>query len=603
MRHILPLALCCALAGALVAASPQSTDFYPLNDVRPGMIGTGRTVFAGDTLEDFKAHIIGVLHNVIGPRRDLILAKLEGGPLATTGVIQGMSGSPVYIDGKLVGAVSYALGSFPREPIAGITPIGEMVGAVDRPGPRQAADLRLQWPAAPEQVFATIGRVMRRAAGDVSPLGDLRVVGPASLRDLVPALRPIGAAMVVSGLDPDVDRPLRDALDIPDAAQAAARARSASASPLRPGDAVGMSLVRGDLELGATGTVTHVDGANVYAFGHPFLNLGPANFAMTRAQVYTVLPSLDSSMKIATLGDVIGTMSQDRTTAVGGRLGAGPRELDLRVTLSSAGAADRQFRFSILRDEALTPLFAYVALFNVLIGYERQSGPLTIETNGTVSFGEAGDVPIDDIFTGDGAIASVANAIMTPVGLAATNDFRSVLPERIDVRVRVAERQNFATIDRVYLDTATPRFGGTHTLHVMLRDFRGGTETVSVPVAMPAHASGPLTLLVSDAATLSALEQRELRPGRPTTWPALLDQLTSAKRGNRLYVRLIAANPGTVVGGETLSALPASVRSILDGDKSVATAPVAKTVVGAWEQRLAKPIRGSRELTVTLSAR
>jgi hypothetical protein len=603
MRHILPLALCCALAGALVAASHQSTDFYPLNDVRPGMIGTGKTVFAGDTLEDFKAHIIGVLHNVIGPRRNLILAKLEGGPLATTGVIQGMSGSPVYIDGKLVGAVSYALGSFPREPIAGITPIGEMVGAVDRPGPRQAADLRLQWPAAPEQVFATIGRVMRRAAGDVSPLGDLRVVGPASLRDLVPALRPIGAAMVVSGLDPDVDRPLRDALDIPDAAQAAARARSASASPLRPGDAVGMSLVRGDLELGATGTVTHVDGANVYAFGHPFLNLGPANFAMTRAQVYTVLPSLDSSMKIATLGDVIGTMSQDRTTAVGGRLGAGPRELDLRVTLSSAGAADRQFRFSILRDEALTPLFAYVALFNVLIGYERQSGPLTIETNGTVSFGEAGDVPIDDIFTGDGAIASVANAIMTPVGLAATNDFRSVLPERIDVRVRVAERQNFATIDRVYLDTATPRFGGTHTLHVMLRDFRGGTETVSVPVAMPAHASGPLTLLVSDAATLSALEQRELRPGRPTTWPALLDQLTSAKRGNRLYVRLIAANPGTVVGGETLSALPASVRSILDGDKSVATAPVAKTVVGAWEQRLAKPIRGSRELTVTLSAR
>src|SRR4026208_1933185 len=133
---------------ALAASGAQSTGFMSPDEVRPGMVGIGRTVFAGDTIEEFKANIIGVLHNVIGPSRDLILAKLEGGPLANTGVIQGMSGSPVFINGKLIGAVSYSLGSFPKEPFAGITPIAEMTSAVDVAGPRpRARELGLTWPA------------------------------------------------------------------------------------------------------------------------------------------------------------------------------------------------------------------------------------------------------------------------------------------------------------------------------------------------------------------------------------------------------------------------------------------------------------------------
>jgi hypothetical protein len=601
-------AAACALTGVLVASTPQAPAFFPLADVRPGMVGVGRTVFAGSTIEEFRAHVIGVLRNVVGPRRDLILAKLEGGPLAMTGVIAGMSGSPVYIDGKLVGAVSYSLGSFPKEPIAGITPIAEMTGAVDRSGPRQGAGLALQWPATLDAVFSSLARVTRLASGAAGRVpGDLRIDGPASLADLAPALRPIGAAMVLSGLDPDVDRELRRALDVsPSDRQASARPGSQpqnGASGLRPGDPVGMSLVRGDLELGATGTVTHVDGDRVYAFGHPFLGLGPTNFAMTKAFVYTVLPSLDSSMKIAGMGPVIGTMTQDRATAVGGRLGAGPRELQMNVSLTSGSEPERRFTFHVLHDESLTPLFAYVALFNSLTGYERQMGALTIEATGTVSFGAEGQIEIDDVFSGDGAIPGVAGTVLTPVGLAATNEFKSVLPERVDIRLRVSERQEFSTIERVWLDTTKPKFGATHNVNVLLRDYRGARETISLPVVMPSQASGPLTLVVGDAATINTLEQRELRPGRPTSWPALLAQLRSARRGNRLYVRLITSSPGTVVGGDTLPALPASVRSILDDDKTVTTAPVLRTAVGEWERRMSRPVRGSRELVLTLSSR
>jgi hypothetical protein len=597
------------LSGALVLAAPPqaSSPFLSIDQVKPGQIGVGRTVFAGDTIEEFKAHVLGVLRNVLGPRRDLILARLEGGPLATTGVIQGMSGSPVYIDGKLIGAVSYALGSFPREPIAGITPIAEMMDAVDTIAPRPAgARSTLPASASPDEVMALIQKVAARALAPVTPARDFGTLGPASLADFAPSLRPIGAAMVVSGVDPALDRDLRQALGGGALGQAAASVapRNDITTSLRPGDAVGMSLVRGDLEMGATGTVTWVDNGKVYAFGHPFLNLGPTAFAMTRSHVYGVLPSLDSSMKIASLGQPIGTISQDRATAVGGTLGRLPRELQLTVRLTSDRAPERRFTFSVLQDEMLTPLFTYVALLNALVSYERQAGVLSISASGTASFGADGadgKVTLDDSFTGDGAIAAAAATLTAPVAVAAANEYRTVMANSLDLNLRVSELQQSATIERAWLDTTRPRAGGTHTLHVLLRDYRGATQTLTMPLTMPASAQGQLTLLVSDAPTLSAMEQRELRPGRPTTWPAIVAQLNGARRNNHIYVRLISTGAGTVVAGETLSGLPGSIKSVLDADGSVSSAPVSRAVVGSWESRFDRVVRGSREITLTLS--
>jgi hypothetical protein len=609
MRRLpLSLALFVLAVGVLSAQTPQTIPFLAVTDVRPGMVGTGKTIFAGTTLEDFRAEIIGVLHNVLGPGRSLILARLDGGPLAQTGVIRGMSGSPVYVDGRLIGAVSYSLGSFPKEALAGITPIGEMTSAVDFGGPRVVpADLALDWPASHDQVMAALVRLAHRVE---APLGSLprgtQVIGPASLAALAPALRPIGAAMVFNGFDPAVSRDLAGALPglaAPGSAEQIRRPVAASSPTLRPGDPVGMSLVRGDLEMGATGTVTHVDGSRVYAFGHPFLNLGPTSFAMTEAHVHTVLPSLDSSMKIASLGSVIGTMTQDRATAVAGTLGAGPKELEVRLTLTSDRAPARRFTFYVLQDPSLTPLFSHVALLNALVAHERQTGAASIAVRGSLSFGADGALTIDDFFSGDLAIMTAAAAVSGPMGVAMENAFRRVMPETLDLELRTSERREEATIERAWLDTTRPHFGATHVLQVQLREFRGGTRVISLPVRMPSQASGPLKLLVADAATLSALEARELQPGQPTSWRDLLGDLNDVRRSNRLYVRLISTSTGTVVGGDTLPALPASVRSILDADTSVAQAPVAKTLVGAWDERLDVLVRGTRELTLTLTPR
>jgi SpoIVB peptidase S55 len=607
-RLVLALAAASLAAVGVLAAAPQTSPFFPIDQVRPGQVGIGRTVYAGDTVDQFKANIIGVLRNVMGPKRDLILAKLEGGPLATTGVIQGMSGSPVYIEGRLVGAVSYALGSFPREPLAGITPIGEMIDSIDAGGPRTAgSDARLSWPATPAQAYAFLGQLAARAASPFrTTASDLQVTGPAALAELAPALRPIGAAMVVSGFDPTVDEQLRSALGFADATGQAPASRQAPSDghlPLVPGDPVGVSLIRGDFEMGATGTVTYIDGERVYAFGHPFLNLGPTDFAMTRSHVYTVLPSLDSSLKIASLGPVIGTMSQDRAAAIGGTLGPGPSELKVTIALNSARGGDRHFTFYVLHDETLTPLFSYVAVLNALTSYARQAGVMSINATGSLSFGADGDVALDDSFTGETALTEAATSLTAPISVAATNQFKPVIPEALDLHLQVLERQQSATIERAWLDTTRPTYGSTHTLEVLLRDYRGGTETVGIPVTMPAEAFGPLTLVVSDAPTLTALEQHELEPGRPTNWAGLVAQLNQMRRNNRIYVRLLSSGTGTVVGGETLPDLPSTVQSILDSDPSVSSAPVSHAVVGAWERRFDQVIRGSRRLTITLSSR
>ena len=590
-----------ALAGVLVLAAPQPTPpvvFMPVADVTPGMIGTGRTVYAGTTLEDFQVQIIGTLHNAVGPRRPLILAKLSGGRLAETGVIAGMSGSPVYIDGKLVGAVSYALGQFSKEPIAGITPIGEMISDIDSPGAAtRAASTDLALPKSPTtaDVFATLRRLMDRAAAPLSPL-PASIVADANLSSAV--LRPIGLALSMRGFEASIAGELGvTPLDAP-----LGRALPQTPVTLRPGDPVGASLLRGDFEMGATGTVTYVNGTRVYAFGHPFLALGSAQMTMTGARVYTVLPSLASSMKVADLGPAIGLVSQDRASAIGGNLGVAPHEMHVTLNLVNGTAPPRAFSFFVAHDPAMTPLFAYVSMLNVLTNYQRQSGVLTVGVKGTVSFGADGRITIDDLFTGDQALVGVSNSVLGPLSAMMNNDFGAPVPESLDVTLTVSEAQSGVTIERAWLDTTHPRYGATHTVHVMLRNFRGQTETRSIPVTMPASGPSAVTLLVSDAPTLAALEDKELDPNAAKTTADLVLGLNRIRRNNRLYVRLLTQTAGTIIAGRAQPGLPGSTRSVLDADKSASPSTINRAITGAWEDRMSTVVRGSRELALTLSA-
>jgi hypothetical protein len=207
------LAVIAALLFFSLATLPASTTLFPVDELKPGMVGIGRTVFEGDRLDEFKVHIIGVLRNVIGPRRNLILAKLEGGPLAHTGVIAGMSGSPVYIDGRLVGAVSYSLGAFSKEPIAGITPIDEMIEAATLPGPRrQQARVELKMPLTPENLRDSLRQAFSWARPFADSPADVRFFGGQEFTaGIGTMLRPIATPLSMGGFEATTIEPLANA--------------------------------------------------------------------------------------------------------------------------------------------------------------------------------------------------------------------------------------------------------------------------------------------------------------------------------------------------------------------------------------------------------
>jgi hypothetical protein len=380
----------------------------------------------------------------------------------------------------------------------------------------------------------------------------------------------------------------------------------AAATPLREGDAVGVSLVGGDLEMGATGTITHIDGNRLYAFGHPFYNLGPAEFPMTRAFVYTILPSLMTSFKISTLGETIGTMQQDRATAIAGTLGKGPRLIPMTVTLQRSGdAADagkRTMKYNLVNDQLFTPLLAYVAMFNTLGAYERQFGAATFEVQSRARIKDHGELKLDDVFTGDSPLLGASTAIAGPLSMLLTNDVAPITLDALDITVTTTEAPRSATIERVWLDEVRPRPGKTIPLKVLTRSYRGDEKISTVQIDIPANATGDLSVLVTDGRQLNALEQRELRRSlQPQSVAQLMRVLNETRRNNRIYVRLLTGTPGAVVRGEAMTALPPSVLSILESDRNGGSfSPIRSATVGEWEVMMDSAITGSRLLTISL---
>lgn len=605
MVRLRGLALLSALALVSGASLPAASRAFPVDDIKPGMTAEGRTVFAGDRLETFTVRILGVLKNVMGPQRTLILARLEGGPLARTGVIAGMSGSPVYIDGRLVGAVAYSLGAFATEPIAGITPIGEMIAdaALDAPR-RRAAAVRLPRgdgtddPVADaREAFAALAPFVRSPA-DAQPLGGT-LPGLAATGAM---LRPIATPLGLSGFSASTIAPL-DALFqqsgfLPSMAGAAADPGSASTAPLRPGDPVGITMVSGDLEVGATGTVTEIDGDRVYAFGHPFYNLGPTTFPMTRAWVHAILPSLQSSLKIASTGAVIGTISQDRATTIAGRLGPGPAQIPVSLALTMGGTT-RTFRMQVAQDQLFTPLMTYLSIVETLTSYQRQMGTSTYAVTGRMSLKGRGDIAIDDVFTGDQAPTGAGNAVMGPLNSLLRNVHEDVTIDGVTLNVTASEDTRTAVLERVSVGAASVKPGETVPVTIQARTYRGAPITRTVPVRIPANARGAVSILVADAVRTVQADPRDAGPAQMQSLPQLLTALRSVRRSNRFYVRFVTPEAGAVVRGESLQALPASVIAVMEGDRQGGSfRGLGAALTGDWDVAFDYAVSGSRTITI-----
>jgi len=331
-------------------------------------------------------------------------------------------------------------------------------------------------------------------------------------------------------------------------------------------------------------------------------NLGPTEVPMTRAYVYTGLPSLFSSMKLSTTGEVIGTVVQDRAAAIAGVLGNGPRLIPITVSLESARAAKQTFHFGVVNDPLFGPLMTYASILNTLGSYERQFGAATFSVHGSAKVRKHEAIAFDNLFAGDQSSMGAASYIVGPLSALMGNDYEKVDFESLDVTFATTEEPKTATLERVWLDDPRPRAGRTVPLKVMFRTYRGDEVVRTLPIEIPANASGALSLLVSDGNRLGLNEQREARAPQPRSVDQIIRTLNKGRRNNSLYIKLLGSDAGAVVNGELLAALPPSVLGVLEGDRNGGNFnPLHNATIGEWELPTDHAVAGSRTLTITIS--
>jgi hypothetical protein len=331
-------------------------------------------------------------------------------------------------------------------------------------------------------------------------------------------------------------------------------------------------------------------------------NLGPTEFPMTRAYVYTVLPSLFSSMKLSSVGEVIGTVVQDRATAIGGRLGPGPRMIPVELTLESTRAPSRKFQFNVVNDQLLGPLMAYASVLNTLNGYERQYGATTFQIRGSARVKQHEAIEFNNLISGDQAAMNAAAYLIAPITYLLGNEYEKVDLEGVDITIGTTEEPKTATLERVWLDDPRPRAGKSVPLKVLFRTYRGDDIVRTLPIDIPANATGSLSVLVSDGARLGQAEQREARTAQPRSVDLVIKSLNKARRNNTLYVKLLGSNAGAVVNGETLSSLPPSVLGVLEADRNGGTFnPLHNATLGEWQLPTEHAVSGARTVTITVS--
>jgi len=556
--------LVCGLV-CLLLVPLGAVDILPLDQVQTGMHGVGRTVFSGDKVEEFQVEVLGVLKN-IGPEQSLILAKLTGGPLSRTGVMAGMSGSPIYFDGKLAGAIAYSF-PFTTEPIAGIRPIAEMLNTLGEAEPGQP----------PSGARAGVARIplgdgswMERSMLD--PRFLLTPPGPRPA-GFEPRLMPVATSAGLAGFSErtlEVFGPQLRGLGLQPVQGISGQDATASGSPraVEPGSMISVALVRGDLDVSASGTVTHVDGDRLYAFGHRFLSSGPTQMPLMRSSVITIVPNLSNSFKIAGAGAPVGAITEDRSTGVAGKLGQQPHMIPVRIGVRADGGRERRYNLELVDDRFLTPFLVQMAVFSAIDATEHQLGAASFRMTGAVEFTQEGAPPLrlDNMFSGPSSVLmEVATAAAVPLAYLLQSGFEDLSIGEVELAIEASDDERRLDIDRAWLSKTNVRAGDIVELAVALRDPKGAEIVKKTEYRVPAGITpGPLEVTVSDAGTLNAQEwQLFANPRQAASSAQLVEALNRLRRNDRLYVRVWRPSRGFLLQTERLPEPPASVAGLL----------------------------------------
>jgi hypothetical protein len=532
---------------------------FPLSQAKRGLIGIGKTVFEGDRVEDFRVEVLGVIEN-LGPKQSIILARLSGGPLEKTGVMQGMSGSPVYIDGKLLGAVALTF-AFSKEPIAGIRPIQEMLDLEKAPG----GGIR---PATPMQTASLVPTVTVPAAAQQPRM--VEIATPLSfggftrgtVEQFGPQLRGLGLEPVQGNTGGGNPEPV-----------------FGDPKLVRPGTMISVQLMSGDMSVSAEGTVTAVDGDRVYAFGHRFLEAGPTALPFARAEVLALLPNVSASFKISASREWMGAITQDRSVGIAGALGRRVRTIPLTIAVDSPAtpgpAKSIQYRMRMVDDRLLSPLLLQMAVFSALDATQRTMGPASLSVAGMVEFeGGLPPVRLDNLYSGDFNLplqASLNTAL--PLSYTMQSGFDQLRVKDIRIDIGASDRRKQWQIDQVVSSAREVRPGDTVEIVTVLNGENGAEVLRKTQYQVPVGAGpGPLFFTVSDASSSNLVDYQQWFGSSPRTAGQIVDFLNGFRPNNKAYMRVWRQDPSYQANGQDLPGLPASAALIFAREQTASGA-------------------------------
>jgi hypothetical protein len=546
-------------APASAAPPPSSNGIFPLSEVRSGMTGTAWTVFTGSKPEPMGVEILGVLRGVRGPGQDMILAQLHGARPEYTGVVEGMSGSPVYIGGKLLGSLSYRIGDFSKDPIAGITPIEQMLEVRDLPLDPASTTLAGRGPEPVSIPSAIPDR--RLAAREMN-------------------FQEMGTPLVMSGFRPEAVRLWQQQMAGTSLEQVAAggmgastvadaRPSAAAQAALEPGSAVSAQLVRGDLEVSATCTVTYIDPRQLLACGHPILQqAGPVSLPMTTAEVVATVSSPLDPFKIINTGATIGAFTEDRDSAIRGLLGVQARMIPMHIKMDEPGG-ERMLNVEILDLPSMTPLAVQVVLLQALLESNQSTALNSYHLTGSIDLEGYAPSPIDLwAASGEATAAPMEAALRTGERFSRlyASGARQGTVRGIDLEVEAIPRYVQMVLENARLvANSTVHAGDTVEVEATIRPWRQPARNLRIALKIPARlGAGNLRLLVSDAGTLDrALDQPRIG-NRPPDLKMVLEQARRQHPADRIYVSLLAPEAQARIDGQTLTSLPLSMANALE---------------------------------------
>ncbi|HEY6768265.1 MAG TPA: SpoIVB peptidase S55 [Candidatus Sulfotelmatobacter sp.] len=573
MRKAVPalFALAISVSTALAAqkpATPASSEKTPsaaqapttisVDQIHTGMRGVAYTVFQGIKPEPMEVEVLGVLRNVNGPKGDIILVRLHGTKVEYTGVVAGMSGSPVYLDGKLAGALAFRIGEFSKEPIAGVTPIANMleINALDRSPAEEAIATR---PA------------IKNVNGKTSSPGDGMGL-PDAVQNFANYLQPIESPLVFNGFTEETMRrfaPQFAAAGIVPVMGAGSVSDIKQPEPLEPGSAVSAVLVRGDMDIEATCTVTYVDPQRLLACGHPLLQFGSVDLPMNKAQVLATLPSPLNAFKIVNTTEAAGTFVQDRHTGIMGVFDKQPQMIPVTLTIHG-GAGSKEFHYEVLNNARLSPVAIMATVFNALHGVNEYGEEITYRLNGSINVKGFPEVTLKNMFSpadgGQPAAMQAALSLGERFGRIYDNPYNAPAVQGVNLEFDLVRERRWARLESARTSVSEARPGDEIMVETVLAPYRGERSVRQIAVKIPTSASkGTLRILVSDGETLDRVGRGSPAFGRQLDLGSTISLLNKEHANNRLYVSLLEADPEARVADKVMPTLPISVMNVMDG--------------------------------------